>query len=156
MRGTLSFALWNSGTKYAEKQTQRGLPLRAIPQILRDLRVIRWKLFINDKSRARLWWFEGGRVERADCEVGYSHEQAELSFFFISEETLVPETLLLLWLAAGDKVPLMRNGLFLWLWATEQYMHVQLPKTPTSAALFPHPAPLPTNNTLPVHYVLVR
>lgn len=59
--------------------------------------------------------FEGGRVERADCEVGYSHEQAELFFFFISEERLVPETLFLLWLAAGDKVPLMRNGLFLWL-----------------------------------------
>lgn len=37
MRGTLSFALWNSGTRYAEKQTLKGLPLRSIPQILRDL-----------------------------------------------------------------------------------------------------------------------
>lgn len=37
MRGTLSFALWDSGTRYAEKQTLKGLPLRSIPQILRDL-----------------------------------------------------------------------------------------------------------------------
>lgn len=37
MRGTLSFTSRNSGTKYAEKQTQNGLPLRTIPQILRDL-----------------------------------------------------------------------------------------------------------------------
>lgn len=37
MRGTLSFALWDSGTRYAEKQTQKGLPLRSIPQILWDL-----------------------------------------------------------------------------------------------------------------------
>lgn len=140
--------------KVCWKANTEGAPSQVYPTDFARLRAIRWKLFIKYKSRARLRWFGGGRVERADCEVGYSHEQAEL-LFFISEEMLVPETLFLLWLAAGDKVPLMRNGLFLWLWATEKYMLVLLPKTPTSIAPFPHPAPL-NNSALPVHYVLVR
>lgn len=99
------------GTTYAEKQTQKGLPLRSIPQILRDLAQSDESYSLSTRAEPGCG---GGRVERADCEVGYSHEQAEL-LFFISEEMLVPETLFLLWLAAGDKVPLMRNGLFLWL-----------------------------------------
>lgn len=138
------------------KANTEGASSYDYPTDFARLRAIRWKIFINDKRRARLRWFEGRRVERADCKVGYSYEQAELFFFFISEETLVPEILFLLWLAAVDKVPLMRNGLFLWLWAMEQYMHIQLPKTPTSAALFPPPRSPLNSNALPVHYVLVR
>lgn len=103
----------------------------------------------------RLWQIEAGRVERAGCQAGDSKEQAELFFFFVSEETLVPEIWFLLGLAAGDKVPSMRNGLFLWLGATEQYMHVQLPKPPTSADPLPPFSP-PDTHALPGHYALVR
>lgn len=86
---------------------------------------------------------------QSGCQVVDGKEQTELFFFFVSEETFVPEIRFLLGLAAGDKAPSVRNGLFLWLQAMEQYMHVQLPKPPTSAV--PLPAP---QTTVPCQFIM--
>lgn len=67
--------------KVCWKANTEGASSQVYPTDFVRLRTIRWKLFIKYKSRARLRWFGGRRVERADCGIGYSHEQAELLFF---------------------------------------------------------------------------
>lgn len=84
MRGTLSFALWNSGMKHTEKQTQEGLPLGMIPQD--QVKALHERRRQSGCAGSRA----GGLNVRGARRVT-ARNRRNFFFFFVSEETLVPE-----------------------------------------------------------------